>query len=103
MCTGCFLIKKDDLDFELIDDDELVNLPDSLIMFDSTFVDSNIINFKLHPIDNFNYYVKSCRSQLKKKSILVLNSFLTEESLSQKETPTDLSTETSILEQIRKQ
>jgi len=28
---------------------------------------------------------------------------LTEESLSQKETPTDLSTETSILEQIRKQ
>ena len=43
MCTGCFLIKKDDLDFELIDDDELVNLPDSLIMFDSTFVDSNII------------------------------------------------------------
>ena len=43
MCTGCFLIKKDDLDFELIDDDELVNLPDSLIMFDSTFVDSNTI------------------------------------------------------------
>ena len=42
----------------------------------------NIINFKLHPIDDFNYYVKSCRSQLKKKSILVLNSFLTEESLS---------------------
>tara|TARA_B100001750_G_scaffold210452_1_gene191025 strand:- start:356 stop:1144 length:789 start_codon:yes stop_codon:yes gene_type:complete len=43
MCTGCFLIKKDDLDFELIDNDELVNLPDSLIIFDSTFVDSNII------------------------------------------------------------
>lgn len=41
----------------------------------------NIINFKTHPIDDFNYYVKSCRSQLKKKSILVLNSFLTEESL----------------------
>ena len=41
----------------------------------------DIINFKLHPIDDFNYYVKSCRSQLKKKSILVLNSFLTEESL----------------------
>ena len=41
----------------------------------------DIINFKLHPIDDFNYYVKSCRSQFKKKSILVLNSFLTEESL----------------------
>jgi hypothetical protein len=41
----------------------------------------DIINFKTHPIDDFNYYVKSCRSQLKKKSILVLNSFLTEESL----------------------
>jgi len=41
----------------------------------------DIINFKLHPIDDFNYYVKSCGSQLKKKSILVLNSFLTEESL----------------------
>ena len=41
----------------------------------------DIINFKLHPIDDFNHYVKSCRSQLKKKSIIVLNSFLTEESL----------------------
>ena len=41
----------------------------------------DIINLKTHPIDDFNYYVKSCRSQLKKKSILTLNSFLTEESL----------------------
>ena len=41
----------------------------------------DIINFKTHPIDDFNYYVKSCWSQLKKKSILVLNSFLKEESL----------------------
>ena len=41
----------------------------------------DIINLKTHPIDDFNYYVKSCRSQLKKQSILVLNSFLTEESL----------------------
>ena len=41
----------------------------------------NIIDFKLHPIDDLNFYVKNCRSQLKKKSILVLNSFLTEKSL----------------------
>jgi len=41
----------------------------------------DIINFKHHPIDDFNHYVKSCRSQLNKKSILILNSFLTEESL----------------------
>ena len=41
----------------------------------------DIINFKLHPIDDFTNYVKSCRSELRKKSILVLNSFLTEESL----------------------
>jgi len=41
----------------------------------------DIIDFKTHPIDDLNFYVKSCRSQLKKKSILVLNSFLTEKSL----------------------
>jgi len=41
----------------------------------------DIIDFKLHPIDDLNFYVKSCRKHLKKKSILVLNSFLTEKSL----------------------
>ena len=43
MCTGCFLIKKDDFDFELIDD-ELVNLPDSTVLIDSVFIDSNSID-----------------------------------------------------------
>ena len=41
----------------------------------------DIINFKTHPIDDFNYYVKSCRGQLKKNSILILNNFLAEEPL----------------------
>ena len=40
-----------------------------------------IINFKLHPIDDLNFYVKHCRSILQKNSILFLNNFLTEESL----------------------
>jgi hypothetical protein len=41
----------------------------------------DIIDFKLHPIDDLNFYVKLCRSELQKNSILSLNSFLTEESL----------------------
>jgi hypothetical protein len=42
----------------------------------------DIIDFKLHPVDDLNFYIKRCRSELKKNSILFLNSFLTEESLS---------------------
>ena len=41
----------------------------------------DIIDFKLHPIDDLNFYVKRCRSELQKNSILSLNSFLTKESL----------------------
>ena len=41
----------------------------------------DIIDFKLHPIDDLNYYVKRCRSQLKKNSILILNNFLAEKPL----------------------
>ena len=41
----------------------------------------DIINFKLHPIDDWNYYVKRCRSELQKNSILILNNFLAEEPL----------------------
>ena len=40
---------------------------------------------------------------VQREDINTFEKTLTEESLSQKETPTDLSTETSILEQIRKQ
>ena len=41
----------------------------------------DIIDFKLHPIDDWNYYVKRCRSELQKNSILILNNFLAEEPL----------------------
>ena len=41
-CVGCFL-KKNDSDMELINEDELINLSDSTLTFDSTFVDSNIV------------------------------------------------------------
>jgi hypothetical protein len=39
------------------------------------------MDFKLHPIDDWNYYVKRCRSELQKNSILILNNFLAEEPL----------------------
>ena len=41
----------------------------------------DIIDFKLHPIDDLNYYVKRCRSELQKNSILILNNFLAEKPL----------------------
>ena len=41
----------------------------------------DIINFKLHPIDDWDYCVKRCRSELQKNSILILNNFLAEEPL----------------------
>jgi len=41
----------------------------------------DIINFQSHPIDDLNLYVKRCRSELQKNSILVLNNFLAKESL----------------------
>ena len=41
----------------------------------------DIIDFKLHPIDDWNYYVKRCRSELQKNSILILKNFLAEEPL----------------------
>ena len=41
----------------------------------------DIIDFKLHPIDDWNYYVKRCRIELQKNSILILNNFLAEEPL----------------------
>ena len=41
----------------------------------------DIINFKLHPIDNSNLYVKRCRDELQKNSILFLNNFLAEKTL----------------------
>ena len=37
-CIACFL-KKNDSDMELINEDELINLSDSTLTFDSTFVD----------------------------------------------------------------
>jgi hypothetical protein len=40
-----------------------------------------IIDFKLHPIDDLNFYVKRCRSELQKNSILFLNNFLAEKTL----------------------
>ena len=41
----------------------------------------DIINFKLHPIDNSNLYVKRCRDELQKNFILFLNNFLAEKTL----------------------
>ena len=41
----------------------------------------DIINVKLHPIDNSNLYVKRCRDELQKNSILFLNNFLAEKTL----------------------
>ena len=41
----------------------------------------DIIDFKLHPIDNSNLYVKRCRYELQKNSILFLNNFLAEKTL----------------------
>ena len=41
----------------------------------------DIIDFKLHPIDDWNSYVKRCRSALQKNSIIILNNFLAEEPL----------------------
>jgi hypothetical protein len=41
----------------------------------------NIINFKLHPIDDLSFYVKRCRNELQSNSILFLNNFLTKETL----------------------
>ena len=32
----------------------------------------DIINFQLHPIDDLSLYVKRCRSELQKNSILIL-------------------------------
>ena len=40
-----------------------------------------IIDFQRHPINDSNSYVRHCRSELKKNSILVLNNFLTKEAL----------------------
>jgi hypothetical protein len=41
----------------------------------------DIIDFKLHPIDDLNFYVKRCRSELQNNSILFLNNFLAEKTL----------------------
>jgi hypothetical protein len=41
----------------------------------------DVIDFKLHPIDNSNLYVKRCRYELQKNSILFLNNFLAEKTL----------------------
>ena len=41
----------------------------------------NIINFKLHPIDDLNFYAKRCRDELQNNSILVLGDFLAKEAL----------------------
>jgi hypothetical protein len=41
----------------------------------------DIIDFKLHPIDNSNLYVKRCRDELQKNSILFLNNFLAKKTL----------------------
>ena len=40
-----------------------------------------VIDFQHHPIDDLNSYAQSCRSELQKNSILVLNNFLTKEAL----------------------
>ena len=41
----------------------------------------NIIDMTRHPIDDLNDYAICCRNDLKKKSILILNKFLTTEAL----------------------
>ena len=41
---------------------------------------SSIVNFNKHPIDDINY-IKKCNSLIKDNSLLVLDSFLTEQSL----------------------
>ena len=41
----------------------------------------NIIDMTRHPIDNLNGYAIHCREYLKKKSILILNKFLTKDAL----------------------
>jgi len=41
----------------------------------------NIIDIKRHPIDDLNGYAIHCRENLKKKSILILNKFLTKNAL----------------------
>ena len=41
----------------------------------------NIIDFKLHPINDLNSYAKDCSSELQKNAILVLKNFLTKETL----------------------
>ncbi len=40
-----------------------------------------VIDFQHHSIDDLNSYAQSCRSELQKNSILVLNNFLTKEAL----------------------
>ena len=42
---------------------------------------NNIIDLKRHPIDDLNGYGMCCRTNLQKQSILILNNFLTKESL----------------------
>ena len=41
----------------------------------------DIIDFKLHPIDDWNNYVKRCKNELQKNSILIIKNFLAEEPL----------------------
>ena len=41
VCSACFL-KKNDTDMELIDEADLIDMPDSTLVLDSTFVDSSL-------------------------------------------------------------
>ncbi len=41
----------------------------------------NIIDMTRHPIDDLNDYAIRCRGDLKTKSLLILNKFLTKEAL----------------------